>query len=37
MEVLVYILQAYGGICGVVLLFYVGKSIVEVIQGKYKD
>lgn len=37
MEVLVYILQAYGAVCGLLLLFYIGKSIVQVIQGKYKD
>lgn len=37
MGVLVYILQAFGAICGLLLLFYVSKSIIQVIQGKYKD
>jgi|694.fasta_scaffold96461_4 hypothetical protein len=37
MEVLVSILQGFGAVCGLLLLFYVSKSIVQAIQGKYKD
>ena len=37
MEVLVYILQGFGTICGLLLIFYMSKSIVQAIQGKYRD
>ncbi len=37
METLVYLLQGMAATVGVLLAFYVGKFLVEVAQGKFRN